>query len=91
MDFFSSTMIEKYFKEVVEKLTSIDNKLAKIQSSVITKEDIEFVKKEIIESFNCCNDDESDLVKKVDGSVNNVIGLPIEIIKDEILSKLNEK
>ena len=32
-----------------------------------------------------------DLVKKVDGSVNNVIGLPIEIIKDEILSKLNEK
>ena len=32
-----------------------------------------------------------DLVKKVDGSVNNVIGLPIEIIKDKILEKLNEK
>ena len=66
MDFFSSTMIEKYLKEVVEKLTSIDNKLEKIQSSVLSKEDIEFVKKEIIESFNCCNNNESHLLKKDD-------------------------
>ena len=32
-----------------------------------------------------------DLVKEFIGSKNNVIGLPIEIIKDKLLEKLNEK
>ncbi len=32
-----------------------------------------------------------DLVKEFVGSKNNVIGLPIELIKDKILEKLNEK
>ncbi len=32
-----------------------------------------------------------DLVKEFIGSKNNVIGLPIELIKDKVLEKLNEK